>query len=231
MGFCFQAAEGDNATLDCLFEWHARHPEVMCFDVESNRQVEHAEHPEGHRRWNNARYETMVALRNRLLERVSCLAPDRFLSLDSDILLENPKTISELVRLTEAMEVVAPLTYMSPPPREPGDPPGTDFPNTMTWIGPPGNRALRCTPYPIGTLYKADIVMAVVMMTPMVYSKTRYRLHPQGEDLGWSASCAEQGFTLWSASWLYTPHIMHRWQLESYLHSGDPRGSTTCCPS
>jgi len=222
MGFCFQAAEGDNATLDCLFDWHARHPEVTHFDVEANREVEHADHPEGHRRWSTKRYATMATLRNRLLERVCCLAPDRFLSLDSDILLESSKTISELVRLTETMDVVAPLTYMTPE--------GVEFPNTMTWVGPAGNRALRWTPYPIGTLYKADVVMAVVMMTPPVYSKARYQVHPQGEDLGWAASCAEHGFALWSASWLYTPHIMHRWQLESYLDSGDPRGSNTCCP-
>jgi hypothetical protein len=214
MGFVFELGPDDTATSDILFGWHASHPEVRCFEVAVDNAVEHEAHAEGHRTWNPPRYAVMAHLRNRLLDRAICLAPDRYLSLDSDILLRDPGTVSELVRLTGSLDAVSPLTYMTVN--------GTEFPNAMTWNGTVGYHAIRSN-YPIGTLFEADVIMAAVMMSRPVYEQSRYRAHRQGEDLGWSLHMHELGFKMWNASYLGADHVMHRSMLETYHDLGDPR--------
>lgn len=221
VGFVFEAVHGDTETLDKLFDWHSRHPEVSVFDVNLDRDKGHVDHGEGgRRRWGMERYQTMVRLRNNLLQKVRVHAPDRFFSLDSDILLENPKTLSELYEITEldSVDAVSPLMYMTPE--------GTRFPSTMTWHTKPGGFAVRKNDYPIGSLFKTDVIMAAKMMTPDVYNNTRYVLHKQGEDLGWSTSAAMKGFDLYCASHIYCPHIMSKQRLHDYLNQGDPRNKT-----
>jgi hypothetical protein len=154
----------------------------------------------------------MAELRNRLLDRAACYAPDRYFSLDSDIILEDPTTISQLFDLTSTLDAVSPLTYMTTD--------GDGFPNVMTWNG---TRAARTWPYPIGNLFQVDIIMAAVMMSEQVYRRSRYCMHPQGEDLGWAASCGQAGFQLWCASSIYAAHVMHPSSLEGYLRDGDSR--------
>lgn len=216
VGFIFEVAPDDHHTVDALFCWHGRHPEVRCFDVRVNTEVQHRAHLDGGpRNWNHTRYATMVLMRNKLLDRVCCMEPDRYFSLDTDMLLSDPTTISQLVTLTEELEAVAPLAYMT---KE-----GTEFPNVMTWI-PGVSRAARQNPYPLGTVFPADVIMACKMMRPEVYQRTRYRHHTQGEDLGWSQHCRELGFKLWSASHIYVPHVMHPSMLPGYLEHGDSRG-------
>jgi hypothetical protein len=212
VGFVFVVAEEDTPTKEILLDWHSRHPEVRCFDLCVNTTVQHRAHPDGKRHWNYHRYNEMAMMRNQILDQVCCRAPDRYLSLDTDMLITDPKTISDLVKLE--VDAVAPLAYMSEG--------TTDYPNVMSWT--PWGKGFRKNPYPLGTTFQADIIMAVKMMSPDVYRQVRYAHHSQGEDLGWSAHAKERGFRLWSASHLYVPHIMHASSLPKYLAEGDSRG-------
>ena len=218
IGFTFELGPDDDATHEKLYKWHYAHPEVEVFDPHINNEEKHYSHPEGHRKWNYGKYENMVRFRNNLLERIRCYAPERYFSLDSDILLRDPNTIQELWDLTERDEIdaVAPLMYMTKI--------GKEFPSVMTWTPQGTTRARRVLEdYPIGGLFQADIIMAAKMMSRSVYENVDYRFHKQGEDLGWSDECKREGFKLWSASYIYAPHIMDRNALETYLDGDDDR--------
>jgi hypothetical protein len=215
VGFIFEVAPDDPETVGALFEWHGCHPEVRCFEVSTFQAVCHNIHPDGGRIWNEERYNMMANMRNRLLDRAVCYDPDRYLSLDSDIILEDPTTIRVLFELTEHLDAVSPLTFMTPD--------GVDFPNVMSWLGgAAGDHGSRLL-YPIGALFQADIIMAVVMMSKPVYQAARYSHHRQGEDLGWATDCAHHGFKMWSASYLYASHQMHPSRFEDYILNGDSR--------
>jgi hypothetical protein len=69
--------------------------------------------------------------------------------------------------------------------------------------------------------------MAAKMMSPNVYNNVDYKLHPQGEDLGWCANAKKLGYNLYCASYIYTPHIMNKMMLQDFSNNGDPRGSVT----
>jgi len=215
IGFIFEAAPNDEETVNCLMEWHSRHPEVQCFDVEINTVTKHEAHPEGKRKWTRDRYHDMVAFRNNLLDRAINHDFERYFSLDTDILLEDPKTISELASFTQAPVAASPLMFMTPA--------GRRYPSVMSWVGRPGVRAKRLPDYPLGTTFEADVIMAAKMMSHDVYHNVRYTWHPQGEDLGWSANCHKQGFKLYSLSGIYAPHIMSRAMLKQYHQEGDKR--------
>ena len=218
LGFVFILGPDDDETHNFLFEWHASHPEVNVFDASINVSEEHSAHTPNKRTWNYEKYHKMVALRNQLLKKVRCHQPDKFFSLDSDVLLEDPGTIRKLDELTDQAEVdaAAPLMYMYPT--------GTSFPDTMTWlsnVGGPAKRLLRN--YPIGETFKTDIIMAAKMMTKPVYNQIDYMWHRQGEDLGWSGECGRAGFSLFLMSGTYVPHIMYDSDIEKYLKTGDQR--------
>lgn len=216
LGFVFELGPKDEKTHKLLYEWHAAHPEVFCFDTKIREDQKHEKHPDTHHPWTKTKYHKMVALRNGLLERVRCYEPDRYFSLDSDILLEDPKTISTLVSLTEHYDAVGTLSYMTP--RD------TNYPSAMTWVREhDGYLFGRRANYPIGELFKADVIMASKMMSKPVYEDVNYMWHPKGEDLGWSMRCQDKGYELYCASYLYTPHIMHKWMLPEYRFGGDPR--------
>jgi len=213
IGFQFEAGYDDEPTIEALMEFHARHPEVRCFDISINKKETHVAHLEGQRMWKKDRYGIMANFRNNLLNRAICKSPDRLFSLDTDILLEDPTTISTLYQMSGNFDAVSPLCYMTPE--------GTDFPNTMTW-GQNG-QGYRKSSYPLGSIFKSDIIMAVVMMSKKAFEKSRYFYHPQGEDLGWSLDCMAKNIQLYSASSVYTPHIMSRAALLNYKENGDSR--------
>jgi len=218
IGFVFELGPDDDATHKVLYSWHAKHPEVAIFDTAVEPRANHGTHPEGHRTWSFSRYYDMIQFRNSLLERVRNHAPDKYFSLDSDILLEDPNTIQELWDLTEREDIdaVSPWMYMTPT--------GTNFSNTMTWLpGQEGVRALRDAEYPRGTVFKTDVIMAAKMMDKPVYENINYRFHKQGEDLGWSDECRRAGYQLWSASHINAPHIMSKGMYSKHLEFGDDR--------
>jgi hypothetical protein len=66
--------------------------------------------------------------------------------------------------------------------------------------------------------------MAAKMMSKEIYNNVNYKFHSQGEDLGWCGEAHKNGYkNLYSASYIYAPHIMHPQMLGAYLKSGDPR--------
>lgn len=215
IGFTFEASPNDEETIDCLMEWHSRHPEVLCFDININQKDIHQSHPEGRRRWTRERYHHMVEFRNNLLDRAISADYDRYFSLDTDVLLEDSSTISELADFTRAPVAASPLMFMTPV--------GRRCPSVMTWTGEPGMRARRLQNYPLGTTFQADVIMAAKMMSYEVYQNVRYSWHTQGEDLGWSANCHKQDYKLYSLSGLYAPHIMSKAMLKQYQQEGDKR--------
>lgn len=217
VGFIFEAAPDDEETITCLTEWHEAHPEVWCFDVAVNQQEEHISHPEGRRTWTLDRYNAMARFRNNLLDRAICRNPDRYFSLDTDILLEDPNTVRALIDTTDDCSAAAPLMFMSNEMRHP---------SVMSWADGEQKRARRILKdYPLGETFKADAIMAAKMMGRRVYSEARYSWHPQGEDLGWSADCYLKGFDLYSVSGIYAPHIMSQGMLKNFLEHGDRRGN------
>lgn len=215
IGFVFIVVKRDKPTVDYLYEWHSNHPEVSVFDVVYDDDQIHRSHPEGSRRWTKEKYATMVSLRNDLLRQVRAHEPDRFFSLDSDVLLEDPNTLENLYNLADTCDAVSPLMYMTPT--------GEGYPDVMTWQNGPGSKAFRILPYPKGELFQADVIMAAKMMSKEVYMNVNYSFHRQGEDLGFCANAAMQGFKLYNAAYIYAAHIMHKAMLEDYLVSGDPR--------
>lgn len=216
LGFVFLMGPSDIFTLHELMKFHRRHPEFIHFDLMVDKEEEHIHHHEsGARHWSRDRYHTMAKFRNKILDRITIYKPDRYFSLDTDILLENPKTISTLARMVNDGDAVAPLAFMTPE--------GIEFPNTMTWSPMSPDRSYRGE-YPLGTVFKTDVIMASVMMTPKVYTRARYDYHPQGEDIGWSNQCRVADLKLYLASNIYAPHIMSNSALKQYLENGDPRG-------
>lgn len=220
LGFLFNVDPNDMATIKILQSFYDRHPELKHFEFIETHSDKHSAHEEGTRLWNKDQYSFMVKLRNQLLHRVSEINPDRYFSLDSDVLLESPRTISELVQLTASgtgIDAVSPLMFMMPD--------NIVFPNSMTWMnGTIGDKGYRHTHYPFGSLFKSDIIMAAVMMSQQVFRNARYEWHEQGEDLGWSAQCGLRGYHLYLASYIYCPHIMSQGLFDKYLLYGDSRG-------
>lgn len=222
VGFVFEAAPDDPETHEVLMDFQSRHPELIRFDIEENTFETHEEHLPRARSWNTSKYHKMSRMRNNLLEKMRAYRPDKYLSLDTDIVMENPGTIETLVAHTDQgnKDAVSPLAYMYPK--------GNTFPNVMSWKDQPGGRASRMLRnYPLGRVFQSDIIMAAVMMTPRVYDRTCYRPHPQGEDLGWSHECWKHDCKLYLVSNIYCPHLMYDYMVDDYLESGDPRSPLT----
>lgn len=223
IGFIFVGSKEDHKTISEMEKWRSNHPEVKVFDFIIPNDIYHSSHVEGMRQWTISKYDNMVKLRNILLQKVREYQPDYFFSLDSDILLTNPSTIELLIaHIKNGADAVSPLMFMTPI--------GVRFPSVMQWVDKPGEKAMRDINFPLGTYFKADVIMAAKMMSKQVYNNVNYRIHEQGEDLGWCGECAEKGFELYSASYIYAPHIMSRGMLDSFKKNGDPRVEITLKP-
>lgn len=219
LGFIFELGPDDDETHDLLWDWHCAHPEFILFDGQINGTRRHTSHEDGTRTWTHSKYENMVIFRNSLLERATAHADkfDYLFSLDSDLILEDPSTISKLVEDCEQnpeIGVVSPLSYMTP--RDRG------YPSIMYWDKQPGGRAFRKHDrFKANELYEVDIVMAAVFMTKPVFTQTRYYWHKQGEDLGFATDLARLGFRSFTDTRIYVPHMMHRADLTQYLETGE----------
>jgi hypothetical protein len=160
----------------------------------------------------------MVSLRNSILQRVREYQPDYYLSLDSDILLQNPNTIELLIaHIKDGADAVSPLMFMTPM--------DSRFPSVMSWKDEDHSVAYRKEKYPLGDYFQSDVIMAAKMMSKDVYNNVDYQFHKQGEDLGWAKNATEKGFKLYSASYIYAPHLMSKDMYQHYLTNGDNRGN------
>lgn len=216
VGFVFVASRDDLSTIGIIQRWKNIHPEIKLLDIVFADEINHVTHEEGMRQWTISKYENMVNLRNILLNKVREYQPDYFFSLDSDILITNPATIELLIaHIKDGADAVSPLMFMTPF--------GTNFPSVMKWVDQPGKKGMREETFPLGTYFKSDVIMAAKMMSKDVYNNVDYKIHEQGEDLGWSANCAEKQYKLYSASYIYAPHIMSMGMFEEFKKNNDPR--------
>lgn len=153
--------------------------------------------------WNPEKVEYMVGLRNTLLGVVNSIEPDYFLSLDSDILIQQ-NVIKNLLIATKDYDAVGGKTHLA-----------EKFSMPSYAILTEGNSLHR--PDTNG-LFRVDVLMAIKMMTRPAYT-IHYRFDPRGEDLGWSQACREAGLKLGYDGRIGSKHI---WK-ESHLLSPDPR--------
>lgn len=216
IGFIFETAPDDEKTIEILELWKRMQTNIPLFEIKVRDDIPHFEHEENARQWTVSRYTNMVSLRNSLLASVREYGPDFYFSLDSDILLENPNTLELLIaHIRSGADAVSPLMFMTPI--------YDRYPSVMSWHPENPERAFREEFYPIGTYFKADVIMAAKMMSKRVYSEVDYVIHSQGEDVGWSLECKKKGFDLYSASYIYAPHIMSMTGYNTYLQFGDDR--------
>jgi hypothetical protein len=216
IGFVFECSENDSETINILETWKKYDSRIPYFNIKTRPDIPHHEHEENKRSWTISKYENMVSLRNSILNTVREINPDYYMSLDSDILMTNSSTLELLIaHVNQGADAASPLMYMTPV--------GVKYPSVMTWREDEPDKAYRRSDYPIGTYFKSDIIMAAKMMSKRVYENVDYSIHRQGEDVGWSLSCKENGYDLYSASYIYCPHIMSRTMYQKFIQSGDPR--------
>ena len=216
VGLIFETSPDDFETVNSLITWKKLDKRFQIFEINERKDIPHFEHENNGRQWTMSKYHNMVSLRNSILKRVREYQPDFYLSLDSDILLENPNTIELLIaHIKDGADAVAPLMFMTPN--------DSRFPSVMSWKDDERNLAYRKESYPLGEYFQSDVIMAAKMMSKEVYNQVDYEFHKQGEDLGWSKNAGEKGFKLFSASYIYAPHIMSRDMYSYYLTNGDNR--------
>jgi hypothetical protein len=218
IGFIFEVSPDDMRTVQSLIAWKKIDKRIPFFLIKERKDIPHFEHFNNGRQWTMSKYHNMVALRNSLLDSIREQEPDYYFSLDSDVLIQNPNTIELLIgHIKNGADAVAPLMYMTPFDKR--------FPSVMSWANKEEWKAKREEFYPIGTYFKSDIIMAAKMMSKKTYSSINYEFHSQGEDVGWCKNAALAGLDLYSASYIYAPHIMHEEMLNNFKVKGDDRNS------
>lgn len=153
---------------------------------------------EDKRNWSVDRHEKMVWLRNLLLHWVRRIGPNWFLSLDSDILLEEDG-ILVLMNEIDNYDAVGGKAFLQPT--------GVGCPTYGIWKGPPENG--RYTRQNRDYTCKVDVLMAIKLMNPTAYN-VDYSYARQGEDIGWSINCWREGLSFGWVGELANRHIMKR---------------------
>jgi hypothetical protein len=152
-------------------------------------------------------YRGFAYRRNQLRRLVLRREPDVFLSLDTDIMLENPRTIERLLAMLDDAPVAAPLLFLHPLG------PASECFNAGFWQGgDPGSpeRAWRrAVPEEAHGTIPIDIPMAAVAMRREVLYRCEYRWHECGEDMGFAQDLDQHGFDcLWDTD-LECRHVMN----------------------
>lgn len=218
VGLIFETSPNDFATVNSLITWKKLDKRFQIFEINERNDIPHFEHENNGRQWTMSKYHNMVSLRNSLLSSVRKYNPDFYLSLDSDVLLSNPNTIELLIaHIKDGADAVSPLMFMTPN--------DSRFPSVMSWTNHDQNLGYRKEQYPLGEYFESDIIMAAKMMSKDVYSNVDYEFHKQGEDLGWCKNARDKGYKLYSASYIYAPHIMSKDIYYNYLTNGDNRAN------
>ena len=165
-------------------------------------QISHDPAP-AHPRQDNERFRTLARIRNHLLDLVAIAQEaDLFLSLDTDIMLEDPRTIERLQELIDegVCDIAQPVAFLHPgaprhwhpsdqacwaynfaflPALQPADP-------RRVWKRPPADQL------PWGELMAIQIPMAVWLGNRRALS-CRYEWHMSGEDIGFGQALEAAG--------------------------------------
>jgi hypothetical protein len=186
--FVFVVGEDDSKTIDLLSKW------------DNVTLVKTVEKEIGDlRSWaDKTRYEHMAYIRNLLLNKVREIAPDIYVSIDSDILLNKDtfESVFETFEQTDA-SAVGSLAYL--------DKVDKTITNAGMWIDP-----MRCKGFrrvKPGGSYNVDILMALKFMRPSAYN-VDYSFHSLGEDLGWSRDIRANGLQLAFNGTVGNKHVM-----------------------
>lgn len=151
------------------------------------------------RAWSPSRYREMVLLRNWLLAAVREIAPDFFLSLDSDILLHED-TIVNLLQTIRNYDAVGGKCWMTFK--------GRVAPSYMQTVNAAGQVRTDSS-----EVMAVDVIMAIKLMSPAAYN-VDYVWHHDGEDLGWSRVAREHGLQLGWDGRCCSKHVMRQEDLE-----------------
>ena len=168
-------------------------------------------HREGYhttkRSWPVQKIETMVAMRNRLLDFAYETKPDVYVSLDSDVLVT-----SEFIKLlnwaySNKSGAISPLVYLGP------------GKTTNAFYFRQGRAAHRLPPDL--SLQRVSVICAAKFMglKLLLDQKVRYEPDSRGEDFGWSKSARKYGYQLYWDPAVAFKHVMAR----DKLHETDAR--------
>lgn len=147
------------------------------------------------RNWKISRYEHMVYLRNTLLDGVRSIAPDFFLSLDTDILI-HPKLINNFMENIHRFNAIGGKAHLMST--------GLNHPSYANF-----NSRNNLVRKDFEGVARVDVIMAVKFMSPSAYN-IDYSAHKLGEDIGWSNNCRTQGLTLGFDGRLANLHVMNK---------------------
>lgn len=175
-----------------------------------------------HQRHDNERFHTLARLRTFML--ASCRVftdADVVLSLDTDIMLEDPTSIEQLAGMLGRVDVASCLTNFHPDmqwtrnagylgneghhPREALDAGKPEDLGTWPW-----RRAEIDPQFAEGGIQPIDIPMGIVMLGPRAFRQRQvpYRWHESGEDIGFGINLKLAGL---DAGWLPSVTARHVW--------------------
>lgn len=154
-------------------------------------------------------YGEFARRRNQLLDMVCRREPDVFLSLDSDVMLDEPTVIEQLLAPIEqgVADLAAPALFLHPGGH------ASEIYNAAWWAaGDPGSpdRAWRRATHEDAArgVQQIDIPMAAVAMSRQVLDLCEYRYHAQGEDLGFAQDIDRHRLVCWWMPELLVRHVM-----------------------
>lgn len=173
-----------------------------------------------HPRHDPERFHTLVDLRNMLKAWVRLTAnPTYYMSLDTDIMLEDPATIAKLIALlnsdyADPPAMVAPVTWLHPagkgswalnagfwsPDGTPGDP-------HRRWVRVEQTHFDECVK--LNLPLRVDMPWAVWLARMDAIAQAQYRWHESCEDLGFAHDLERLGVRVWWDPRIETRHV---WQ-------------------
>lgn len=212
-GFAFvhSGAIGDS-TWRALLDGTADRPAVI-----------HHDPAPPHPRHDNARFGTLARLRNDMLNIArDDLHAHLLLSLDTDVMLEDPDTIKRLEALVmrDGYHIASPVTWLHPS----GE--GSWAYNAGWWTlaGTPGDPRRPWSRPPMDTIEWGGLVQIHIPMAAMLMNERamacRYRWHESGEDLGFAQDLSERELRV---AWHTGVRAFHAWD-EAHLQERQAAG-------
>ncbi len=148
-----------------------------------------------HQRHDTSRYHTLARCRNQLLHLAAAMDADVLVSLDTDVMFDDPATIERLLGLLDqGWDTASPVTWLHPN----GE--GSWAWSFAWWAAGDHTDPRRAwtrhshEDIPWGQLVEVHIPMAATAMARPVIDRCRYRWHESGEDLGFAQDLYRQGF-------------------------------------
>lgn len=176
-----------------------------------------------HDRHDNERFRTLADLRNRLLRVARDLRAERYLSLDTDVMLDDPQTLERLEGwIDDGADIASPATFLHPAASDPAVDEEIFWAYNAGWWAPHGTRhdprrpwvRHECAAIDWGRAHRIDVPMAAWLGSGRAFDCC-YEWHESGEDLGFAQDLDERALTcVWDAG-LRAKHIWCREHLQA----------------